>query len=268
MRAALARGAREALTHGGVGRVDVTHAAALGVFQRDEPDRGELDLTGVVQDERDDVVLVAERSQRRFEVDIEKVRDHEHDVPLLRDVREIVGHARDLRPRSPRLGEEKLADHVKKVMAPLLGRDELLHPVREQDQADAVVVMERGHRKERCDVSCELALRNAPCPEPRARGDIDRDIDVELALLAILLDVRRVHARRHVPVNGADVIAGLVLTDFFEIEPRAAKHASVRPQEGLVGQDPRLDLDLLHHAQDLRRYRLPLGPGMERGGHR
>src|SRR5207253_9774809 len=103
--------------------------------------------------------------------------------------------------------------------------------------------------------------------EPRARGDVDREVDVELALLAIFLDVRDVHAGGHVPVDGADVVAGLVLADLLEVESRTAEHASVRPRERLVREDPRLDLDLLDDAEDLR-WDVPLlRRRVKHGGH-
>jgi hypothetical protein len=268
LRPSLARGPCEPLAYGRVGGVDVPDATALGIFEGDEPDRWELCLARIVEDERDDVVFVAERSQRRFEVDVEKVRDHEHDVPLLRDVREVVGHARDLGPGAARLGEKELAYHVEQVMTPLLRRDELPHPVREEDESDAVVVVQSRHREERRDVRGQLALRRAPRPEPSARGDVDRDVDVELALLAVFLDVRRVHPGGDIPVDGPDVVAGLVLADLFEIQPGATEDAAIGAHERFVGEDPRLDLDLFDHPEDFGWHRLALRPGRERGGHR
>ena len=150
-------------------------------------------------------------------------------------------------------------------MTALARRDEFADPVREQDQPDTVVVVERGHREQRGDVCGELSFGQAPGAEPRARGDVDRQVDVELALLAVFLDVGRVHAGGHVPVDAADIVAGLVLADLFEVEPGPAENASVRPHERLVSEDPRLDLDLLDQPEDLRRDVSPLR--RRRGGH-
>ena len=212
-------------------------------------------------------MLVRKCAKRRLEVEIKKVRDYEDHVALLRHVREVVRDARDLRRRAARLGEQKLTYDVQQMMTTLLRRDELADPVREQDQAHAVVVVERGHGKQRGDVRGELAFGEAAGAEPRARGDVDREIDVELALLAVFLDVRDVHAGGHVPVDGADIVTRLVLADLFEVEPRSTKHASVRPDERLVREDPRLDLDLLDHAEDLR-WDVPLPRRrMKHGGH-
>src|SRR5207244_12536853 len=75
--------------------------------------------------------------------------------------------------------------------------------------------------------------------------------NVGLRLLPILRVVGRPHPRRDVPVDAADVVARLVLADLLEVEAGAAEDAPVRPKERLVGEDACLDLDLLHHAEDL-----------------
>ena len=128
--------------------------------------------------------------------------------------------------------------------------------------------MKRRDRQQSRDVRGQLPLGDARCAEPRARGNVHRQIDVELALFAVFLDVRSVHARGDVPIDAPHVVAGLVLADLLEIEPGPAKDTAVGAHESLVGEDARLDLHLLHDAEDLGRNGLPLRSGMERGGHR
>src|SRR5438552_1134809 len=143
MRPALARRQPEPFAHRRIGRVEIADAAALGVLESDGTDRWKLDLARVVQDQRDDVVLVRKCAKRRLEVEIKKVRDYEDHVALLRHVREVVRDARDLRRRAARLGEQELTYDVEQVMTSLLRRDELADSVGEQDQADVPVPWRR-----------------------------------------------------------------------------------------------------------------------------
>src|SRR6185503_16032408 len=118
----------------------------------------------------------------------------------------------------------------------------------EAEESDAVVAAHRGHREERCDLCGEVALALVDGPEPRRGGDVDRQEDVELAVLPELLDVRRAHPRRDVPIDAADVVTWLVLAHLFELEPGPAEDASIGSKERLVGADARLDLDLADAA--------------------
>ena len=201
-------------------------------------------------------MLVRERAQGRFEVDVEEVGDYEDDVAFLRDVGEQVGDARDLSPRASRLGEQELTNKVQQMVATPAGRKELADAIREQHEADAVVVVKRRYREQRGHVSRQLALGDGRRPEPRARADVDREEDVELALLAEFLDVGNVHPGGDVPVDRADIVSRLVLADLLEIESGAPEDAAIRANERLVREDARLDLDLFHDAKDLGRHRL------------
>jgi len=242
-------------------------AAGLGVLERDEPDRGQHRLAWIVQDQRDHVVPMPEGAERRFEIHVKEVTEDEDDVPFLRDVREQIGGARDLGARPARLREQQLADDTEEVIPALPRWEELADTVGEEHQPDPVVVVQRGHREERRDIGGKLALGDARRPEPGARRDVHGEEDVELALLAVLLDVRNVHPRGHVPVNAADVVPRLVLADLLEVEPGSPKDAPIGADERLVGEDARFDLDLLYQAKDLGRDGIGARIRDARGGH-
>ena len=161
---------------------------------------------------------MAERAKRRLKIEVEEVREDEYHIALLGDVREEVCDARDLGARAARLGEEQLSDDVQQVMAPLARREKLAYPVGEEDETDAIVVVQGRHRQERGDVRRELELVHVRGAKPAARRDVDREVDIELAFLAVFLDVGHVHPCSDVPVDAADVVAGLVLAHFLEIE--------------------------------------------------
>ncbi len=128
----------------------------------------------------------------------------------------------------------------------------LLESFREAQESDPIVAPHRGHREQRGDLSREVALALIDRAEPGRCGDVHCEKDVELAVLAELLDVRHAHPCRDIPVDAADVVARFVLPHLFELEPGPAEHASVGAQERLVGEDSRLDLDLTDAAEHVR----------------
>src|SRR5262249_23187064 len=67
--------------------------------------------------------------------------------------------------------------------------------------------------------------------------------DRELALLEIPLDVRGPQARGDVPIDGAHVVARLVLAHLGELDPAAAKGARVFPRHDVAHQVAGGDLD-------------------------
>ena len=86
---------------------------------------------------------------------------------------------------------------------------------------------------------------------PRSR-DVHQKPNGQLALLVELFHERAPwNACRHVPVDGADVVARDVLADAVEIQPSAAEHRPVMAGQRVVDQAPAPDLDpanLLHDA--------------------
>ena len=68
-------------------------------------------------------------------------------------------------------------------------------------------------------------LRPVDRPEPHRRRAVEQQPRGELAVLGVLADERRVHPRGHVPVDVADVVAGLVLAQVGEVEARSRGRA-------------------------------------------
>ena len=250
--------------------VEERRRSGLGVLERDDTYVGKLELARIGECERDDVVLASEHSYRFVDVHVDEVGDEEHNAPLLRHVGKEPRGRRQLGAVAARLGEEKLADDPEQVLAPAARGQPLLHAFRETQQPDAVVVLQRRKREERGDLGTELALALRDAAEPRRGRAVDRKEDVQLAVLAELLDVRRAHASGDVPVDAADVVTGLVLADLLELEAGAAEDAAVRAEQRFVGEDACLDLDLTDPAHDARREgRLAVGaidsPGERHG---
>ena len=88
-------------------------------------------------------------------------------------------------------------------------------------------------------------------------GLIDDEEQRQLALFHERLHEGMAHARRHIPVDGAEIVAMLVFADLRELDALAAEDGTVLAGEEGVDQVPRPELDPLHVLQDFGRDRPP-----------
>src|SRR5205085_7157140 len=86
-----------------------------------------------------------------------------------------------------------------------------------------------------------------------AAAAIDRQDDGQFALLDEALDERVAHAGGDVPVDGADVVAGLVLADLLERDAGALEDAVVLAAEQILDGAARLELEAADLADDFMR---------------
>ena len=86
-------------------------------------------------------------------------------------------------------------------------------------------------------------LRPLAGAEGPGGAGVDGEEDRQLPLLAEPLDERRAGPRGDVPVDGADVVARLILADFVELHAPAAEHALVLAGEEVVDRAVGDDLD-------------------------
>jgi hypothetical protein len=115
----------------------------------------------------DDIVPLVQQAQRLLEAGLEEVRDHEHRRPLSHHLRDIVQRQRNIGLSLGHLEVEQLANQTQDVPAALLGRDEQLNAVREDQQADFVVVLGRREGQDRADSAASsffllLTVPNSP----------------------------------------------------------------------------------------------------------
>ena len=222
--------------------------AGLGVEQRHQPHVRELALARVGQVERDHVVPAAQHADPLLEPLALEIRDHGDDAaPLHHALREAEPH-RDVGAAPARRDRQQVADDAQRVVTPAPRGRVALDAVREQHRAHAVVVEHRRERQHRRQLDRVVALEDEVGAERLRARDVHGQQQREVALLDELLDVERAHARGHVPVDGAHVVAGLVLAHLGEL------HAAPLEDRVVGAADPRLedgagaDLD----APDLR----------------
>lgn len=137
------------------------------------------------------------------------------------------------------------------MLLAFLGRDESLHPVAEEDDANLVVVLNRGERQRGRHLRDEILLEAHARAELARARHVDQQDHSVLPLLLEDLDVGLVHARRDVPVDVAHVVAILVFADFAESHAPALEGRVVFAGEDMVGEAAGLDLDLAHPPQQL-----------------
>ena len=140
--------------------------------------------------------------------------------------------------------EKNLTNDAQDVAEAFLRRDVFLDFVSEEDQSDFVVVPNGRECEDGCNLGGEFALGLLTRTEDSGAGKIDNQHHSELPLLDKLLDERVVHARRNIPINRADFIAGLVLANFIEVHSLALENAMVLTRQRFIHKPKTAQLDL------------------------
>ena len=142
-----------------------------------------------------------------------------------------------------RLEGEQLADEPEHVAAPLGGREMMLDAIGEERRAHPVVVPCRGQGEHRGHLGAELALGTDQAAEPARGAEVHQEHHRELALLEVALDVGAPEPRGDVPVDGADVVARLILAHLGELHPAAPERARVLARHDVPDEVAGGDLD-------------------------
>jgi hypothetical protein len=109
-----------------------------------------------------------------------------------------------------------------------------MHAVGEIEQADAIVVGYGAEGQDGGQFRGDLALLLETRAELLAAADVDGQHHRQLAFLDEAFDERVPHAGGDVPVDGADVVAGLVFADFLEGDAGALEDAVVFAAEKVL----------------------------------
>ena len=123
----------------------------------------------------------------------------------------------------------------------------------EDDDADPVAAAGQDEPEGGRDLREDEVLLAVDRAEPHRRRVVEQQPGGDLAVLDVLPHVGGVGARGDVPLDVAQVVAGLVLAQVGEVEPVAAEQAAVVALEAAVepAHDPPLELP----EQSLRRQR-------------
>jgi hypothetical protein len=139
------------------------------------------------------------------------------------------------------------------VLAPIAGRQIQLDLGGEEDDAHAVIFLDRRERDQRPDLGQELPLLLAPRPVVSRAREVDQQRDRQLSLFDELLHEEALVevAGRDVPVDVADVVARGVRTHLGEGHALALEHRMIATGQLRVHRAPGGDLHAAHRAQHL-----------------
>ena len=154
----------------------------------------------------------------------EEVREDDDDGPPAQALADASQGERRGRCRGPRARRRPGRAPARRVCArPRAGGTNASTASVKSDEPDPVIAAERREREDAGDLDRLLALRRVAGAERAGRAHVDDEDDRELALLAVLLDEGAAGARRRVPVDRADVVAGLVFAELVEVHAAAAE---------------------------------------------
>ena len=135
----------------------------------------------------------------------------------------------------------------------LARRHKALDAVGELHQADAIVVADGAEGEHGGQLGGHLALLLRPGAELLAAAAIDHQQHGQLAFLDEALDERMAHAGGDVPVDGADVVAGLILAHLLEGDAGALEDGVIFAAEQILDGAAGLQLQAADLTNDFTR---------------
>ena len=106
-------------------------------------------------------------------------------------------------------------------------RDNLIDAPAVADRADPVAMACQQARHDRDELDQQVALEHVDRAKVDRWAKVEQEPGADLAVLVVLAHIRRAHARRDVPVHIANVVFGLVLAHFGQVEAEAVEQGAV-----------------------------------------
>ena len=122
--------------------------------------------------------------------------------------------------------------------------------VGKNDQSHAIVILNCGKGEQSANLGTYLAFHLRHRSKVSRRTRIDHQYHGEFALFVEHLDKRVIHTRCHVPVNCANIIAGLIFSHFCKRHTPAFKYRMVFASENRVHQIARAQLNAFDFFED------------------
>ena len=146
---------------------------------------------------------------------------------------------------------EQFANYPQNVLPSLLGRDEDLHLVCENQESHAVVVLYGGEGQERRYLDPDLPLHLGTAAKAARSAGVDHEHHGELAFLLEHLDIGSTHPGGHVPIDGADIVPRLVLAHLRELHPLALEYRVVVARKEIVHHGAGMNIDQVYFSENL-----------------
>ena len=126
----------------------------------------------------------------------------------------------------------------------LLGRDEVLDMIAEEDDAYLIIVLNGGESQSGCHLGYEVFLESASGAELTRPRDVDEQDNGVFSLLFKDFDEGLVHASGDVPIDVADVVAELIFTHFAESHASTFEGRVILTSKDVIGETTSFDLNL------------------------
>lgn len=116
-------------------------------------------------------------------------------------------------------------------------------PVGEENQADVVLIVDGCEGQKSGDFGGQIGLCAGAGTEIQRAGNIDEELDRQLPLFREALDLGDSCAGGDIPIDGAHVVANLVLANFIEFDAFSLERSMVIARKALVDEPPCQDAD-------------------------
>ena len=175
---------------------------------------------------------------------VHEVTQQEGGTPALDDLGEVLHGLPHVGMGALGLEVEQFAYDEQDMLASLLGRNELLDAVAEEDYAYLVIVLNGAEGQGGCYLRHHVALHLGGGTEIETAAHIDEEHDGEFALFLKDLDVGLVEACGDVPLYVAYVVAKLIFTYLAEGHSPTLEGRMVFSGKDVGGEATCLDFNL------------------------
>jgi len=247
------------------GKIEGNGTPGLGRLELEEAlEARHLPFAGMVDADRDELVLRGDPLEGRFAREDFHVGKEEDDRVLVQDPIEVAEREVGVRAQAFGFVDEHVADDAQELRAPLLGRHDAFDLIGKEQRADLVVVFEGGERERRGDLGQALGLAPGPGAAAERAAHVDDEQDGAFALFLENFEDGILLAGRDVPRNVTDVVAVDVAAELAELHAGSAERGSIRAGHAVAHELAARDLDGPHlreklrwHRHDRRSFRFP-----------
>ena len=238
-------------------RIHPVSASRLRIFCFDHADRRKLHVHLVIDFYTDDIVFFTGYFEGLFEgwftagrglsigtrtgaqvrgggISVEKIAEEEDDGFLPRAAVEEADGFAEIGAFAFGFDGQQLTDDVEDVFPAFLRRDIAFYPVAEENDAYLIVVVDGGEGQHGAELRDQILFPGMCRAEEGAGADVDKKHDGQLAFFLEQLAKGMVEARRDIPVDEADVIAGSILTHLAEAHATALEGTMVFAREKMA----------------------------------
>jgi len=218
-----------------VGGIEEEALASFGVFEGDQTAIGQTLFAGIEDGEGDDVMTAAYDLQSALEAAILEVRKEEYERAAALHFREEFEGYGDARAGGLRTEGEEFADEAEHVCGAAAGRYVEVDCLREEDEADGILIVDGGEGEGGAEFAEHVALRLRALNPIGARAIHDEDHGL-IALFREAFEMDTSGAGGDVPIDSAGIVSWDVFADFLELDALSLEGAVIGSGEGSSGR--------------------------------